>query len=165
MFKILISGCLIGQKVRFDGNHKLQDHAILQTWHQQGRFVPVCPELLGGLGVPRPAAEIQQAHGAAVLAGEARVASKPGDDITEAFIQGARATLAQAQQAGVRMAIMKENSPSCGVRNVYDGTFAGVKLEGQGVAAALLQQAGIEVFSEHEIDKAHAWLTEMEAAG
>jgi uncharacterized protein YbbK (DUF523 family) len=164
MHKILISGCLIGQLVRFDGNHKLQDSAILKRWQDEGRLVPVCPEVLGGLGVPRPAAEIQNSDGKAVLQGQGRVQSKTGEDITAAFQTGAKAALEKAVEAGARLAILKENSPSCGVRNVYDGTFSGVKLPGQGVTSALLSEAGLAVFSEHEVEQAHDWLTQLEAA-
>lgn len=161
MHKVLISACLLGQKVRFDGNHKLQDHQVLQQWHEEGRLVPVCPEVLGGLGIPRPAAEIDHATGTAVLQGRAKVHSKDGQDMTAHFEQGAKTSLEKAVEAGVRIAILKENSPSCGVRNVYDGTFSGVKLPGQGVATALLVQAGIQVFSEHELDQAAEWLAKL----
>ena len=155
MSKILISACLLGQKVRYDGGDCLQNHARLQTWIKAGNTVTICPEMVGGLPAPRPPAEIQGGKtGVAVLQGDAKIMSNTGHDVTEAFIAGARKTLALAQKHHVRVAILKAKSPSCGSNTVYDGTFSRVLIPGMGVTATLLNQHDILVFDEDHIDEA-----------
>jgi uncharacterized protein YbbK (DUF523 family) len=164
--KILVSACLLGERVRHDAGHKASEHAALQRWAAEGRLVPVCPEVAGGLPVPRPPAEIQgPGGGPAVLAGMAPIHTKHGQDVTAAFLAGARVALATAERHGIRIAILKENSPSCGSRRIHDGSFSGTRIPGMGVTAAMLRAAGIEVFPETEIDAAAARLAELEAAG
>lgn len=163
--KILISACLLGERVRHDGGDKLSSHAALQRWAAEGRLVPVCPEVAGGLPVPRPPAEIQgPGGGAAVLARKVPVHARTGKDVTDEFLAGARSALAAAERHGVRIAILKEGSPSCGSTLIHDGTFAGVRIPGMGVTATVLREAGIEVFPETAIDVAAARLAELEAA-
>ncbi|WP_406313032.1 DUF523 domain-containing protein [Streptosporangium sp. NBC_01639] len=163
MEKIMVSACLMGRKVRYDGAAKTSGDALLATWRQEGRLVPFCPEVEGGLPVPRPAAEIEGgAGGAAVLAGTARVLAADGTDVTRAFLSGAWAALATAQSLGIRVAILKEGSPSCGSLTVYDGTFAGLRLPGSGVTTALLERHGISVFGEDRISAAGVRLRELE---
>lgn len=89
-----------------------------------------------------------------MLAGKAAVITTEGEDVTEAFVSGARQALALVERHGIRLAILKANSPSCGNRLTYDGSFSGVKVEGQGVTAALLTRAGVQVFSELELEEA-----------
>jgi len=162
--KVLVSACLLGERVRYNGDHKRCDDDALWRWVDEGRVVPVCPELAGGLGVPRPASEIiGAAGGAKVLDGEARVVSSEADDVTAAFLRGAEIALALAQAHGVRVAVLKEGSPSCGVRLTADGTFSGVKVDDSGVTTALLRRHGIVVFSEHEIALADAALAGLSA--
>lgn len=164
--KILISACLLGERVRHDGGDKASAHPALARWAAQGRLVPLCPEVAGGLGIPRPPAEIQgPGGGAAVLAGSAQVRTVHGHDVTAAFLAGARAALAAAERHRIRVAILKENSPSCGSGQVHDGRFAGARVPGMGVTAALLRAAGVEVFSEAEIDAAAARVDALAAAG
>jgi uncharacterized protein YbbK (DUF523 family) len=161
--KILVSACLLGERVRHDAGHKASEHSALQRWAEEGRLVPVCPEVAGGLGVPRPPAEIQgPGGGPAVLAGTAPIHTRHGQDVTGAFLAGARAALAAAERHGIRIAILKEGSPSCGSSLIHDGTFAGVRIPGMGATTAMLRAAGIEVFSETEIDAAAARLAELE---
>ena len=164
--KILISACLLGERVRYDGGDKASPHPALERWAVEGRLVSVCPEVAGGLSIPRPPAEIQgPGGGVAVLTGTVPVRTVHGQDVTAAFVAGARAALAAAERHGIRMAILKENSPSCGSSSIHDGSFAGVRIAGMGATTALLRAAGIEVFSETEIDAAVARLAELEAAG
>jgi uncharacterized protein YbbK (DUF523 family) len=138
--------------VRYDGGAKTVHDELLVRWRAEGRLVPICPEVAGGLPVPRPPAEIEGgAGGAAVLAGEARVVTADGTDVTRAFLDGARAALDAARQAGARLAILKEGSPSCGGLRVYDGTFSGVSVPGRGVTAALLSAHGISVYGEDRL--------------
>jgi uncharacterized protein YbbK (DUF523 family) len=140
--KILISACLLGAPVRFDGGHKRIESDLLDRWRAEGRLVPICPEEAGGLGTPRPAAERN---------GD-RVVTRDGADVTDAFMIGAEAALALANRHGCRFALLKENSPSCGSSLVHDGTFSARKIAGQGVTAALLRRNDIAVFSEHDIE-------------
>ncbi len=162
MEAILVSSCLLGNPVRYDGAGKRCDHAILQGWIAQGRVVPFCPEVAGGLPTPRPPAEIRHgAGGAPVLAGQSTVLEAGGADVSAAFIDGARQALALAQRRHVRIAILKEGSPSCGSTVIYDGSFSGQTIRGDGVTAALLRQHGIAVFSETQLPQAAAYLAQL----
>ncbi|MFI6455076.1 DUF523 domain-containing protein [Streptosporangium amethystogenes] len=163
MERILVSACLMGRKVRYDGSAKTSGDALLAAWRRQGRLVPFCPEVEGGLPVPRPAAEIEGgAGGAAVLSGAARVLTAGGTDVTAAFLTGAQAALAVARSFDVKVAILKEGSPSCGSLTVYDGTFTGRRVPGHGVTSALLELHGITVFGEDRIAEAAARLREID---
>lgn len=155
MPKVLVSACLVGERVRHDGKDKLQAHVRLREWVDRGEVVSICPEVAGGLPTPRPPAEIQPRKTALeVLNGRARIETIHGGDVTTEFVAGARATLALAQEHDVRVAILKAKSPSCGSRQVYDGTHSGALVDGMGVTAALLIEHGIRVFDESEIDAA-----------
>lgn len=111
----------------------------------------VCPEVDGGLGTPRPPAEIVGGDGADVLAGRAQVMTVDGADVTEAYIAGADRALVAAQRSGARAAILKARSPSCGCGAIYDGTFSRTLTPGDGVTAALLQAHGIEVVTDDDL--------------
>lgn len=155
MPKILISACLIGQKVRYDGSDKLQTHSRLHSWIAAGNVITICPEMAGGLSTPRFPAEIQcEKTGAEVLSGEARIVTNQGADVTLAFIEGARKALVLAQTHGIKVALLKARSPSCGSQTIYDGSFSHRLIHGMGVTAALLNQEGIQVFDEDHIDEA-----------
>lgn len=160
MEKILVSACLLGHKVRYDGRAIDAQHAQLEEWQREGRLVPFCPEVAGGLAVPRPAAEILSGNGADVMAGTATVATREGVDVSAAFLAGAGQALASCHRESIRLAILKENSPSCGVHAIHDGSFSGQLRDGTGVTAALLKRAGVRVFSEHEIRQVAEWLGE-----
>jgi uncharacterized protein YbbK (DUF523 family) len=110
----------------------------------------VCPEVLGGLTTPRPAAEISGGGGADVLVGQARVVNVEGGDVTAAYRRGAEAAVQVARAAGASRAVLKARSPSCGSSRIYDGTFSRRLVEGQGVTAAALRAAGVEVCSDEE---------------
>jgi uncharacterized protein YbbK (DUF523 family) len=155
MIKIVVSACLLGSPVRYNGADKRSDHPVLRRWIEEGRVVSACPEMLGGLGTPRPPAEIL---------GD-RVVARDGRDVTAAFELGARETASIANAHEVRVAILKEGSPSCGSTFVYDGTFTGVRLPGAGVTAALLRSRGIAVFSEEQLDEADAYVRALETEG
>ena len=151
--KVLVSRCLLGHRVRYDGGAS-GPYAQLAQWQAEGRVIALCPEVAGGLPTPRAAAEIPGGQGVEVLAGKAAVITTEGEDVTEAFVSGAHQALALVERHGIRLAILKANSPSCGNRLTYDGSFRGVKVEGQGVTAALLTRAGVQVFSELELEEA-----------
>jgi uncharacterized protein YbbK (DUF523 family) len=151
--RVLVSACLLGQAVRHDGRDKRSHHPVLQRWLAEGRVLALCPELAGGLPVPRPPAEIAGgAGGVAVLHGVARVHTVHGADVTAAFLRGAAAAVqavqAQTGQPAVRVAVLKAGSPSCGSAWSYDGRFAGARVPLPGVTTAALQAAGVQVFSE-----------------
>lgn len=110
----------------------------------------VCPEEDGGLGTPRPPAEIVGGDGHDVLDGNATVVTKAGRDVTSEYVQGAATALSAARRAGATTAILKSRSPSCGRGCIYDGSFTRTPLAGDGVTAALLQRAGIEVLTDEE---------------
>lgn len=150
--KILISACLLGQPVRYDGKGKPLVHPLIDEWKGEGRLVSFCPELAGGMSVPRPPAEIEMGMtGEDVLAGHARVLEVTGGDVTEAFVDGARKALAVARSNGCTVALLIDGSPSCGSLAIYDGRFGGVKHAGHGVTAALLKRHGIAVYAPSEI--------------
>jgi uncharacterized protein YbbK (DUF523 family) len=164
VIRILVSACLLGEKVRYNGGDATSSSAVLTRWLAEGRVVPFCPELAGGLGVPRPAAEIQGLSGEAVLDGHARVSTRAGVDVTDGFLQGAYLALATAQAQRVRVAVLKDGSPSCGSGSIYDGTFSGRHTSRHGVTTALLERNGIRVFSEQCFEEAaeHVRLLEQD---
>lgn len=146
---VLVSACLAGRACRFDGSANPDDEVARLV--SEGRAVLVCPEEDGGLGTPRPPAEIVGGDGADVLAGRARVVTKGGRDVTEEYVAGARIALQAARDAGAERAILKARSPSCGTGCVYDGTFTRTPRDGDGVTAALLIAEGIRVISEEDL--------------
>jgi uncharacterized protein YbbK (DUF523 family) len=161
VIRILISACLLGEQVRYDGGHKKQADPRLERWSIEGRLLALCPEMLGGLPVPRPAAEILGGDGRRIWSASAVVRTRDGHDVSEPFRRGARQALAVAREQNVGLAILKQDSPSCGSRHTYDGSFRGLKIAGQGVTAALLTDAGIPVFDETQLDEAEACLNRL----
>ncbi|MDH2429044.1 DUF523 domain-containing protein [Sphaerisporangium sp. TRM90804] len=165
MERILVSACLMGRRVRFDGRAKAVADEVFAAWRAEGRLVPFCPEVEGGLPVPRPPAEIESGvGGAAVLSGSARILTPAGEDVTRHFLAGAYSALAVAQTMGLRTAILKDGSPSCGSLRIHDGTFRGRVTPGTGVTAALLELHGIRVFGEDRIAEAAEHLDTLERA-
>ena len=144
MRKILVSACLCGDPCRYDGKAVPCDDPTFIRWMEEGRFVQVCPEVLAGLGVPR---------GESQRKGD-RVVTIDGRDVTDAFYQGARKTLAIARQEEVAFCILKQRSPSCGSTLIHDGTFTGIKIPGQGVATEVLRAAGFSVLGEDQMEEA-----------
>ena len=162
MQKVLVSRCLLGQRVRYDGGAH-GPFTALERWQKEGRVVALCPEVAGGLPTPRAPAEIAGGQGAQVLDGRLPVLTVDGEDVTAAFVEGAEQALALVAQHGIRLALLKARSPSCGNRENYDGSFSGTKVAGEGVTAAALRRAGVQVFSEEELAAAEAALRELEA--
>jgi uncharacterized protein YbbK (DUF523 family) len=144
MEKVLVSACLLGAPVRYDG--KSCPHQAVRALAEHFELVPVCPECLGGLPVPRTPSEMDS--GSSTV----RVVSVDGEDRTEAFAEGARACLEIARENGCTLAVMKAKSPSCGVHSVYDGSFSGTLVAGSGKTAQALAQAGIELRSEIDLE-------------
>lgn len=146
---IVVSACLAGLKVRYNGKDCL-DKNIEQLVKAQ-KAVTVCPELLGGFSIPREPAEIVGGTGDDVLSGHARVVELSGRDVTERYIEGAQQALRTARDLGALLIVLKEDSPSCGSSNIYSGDFNNKKIAGSGVTTALLRREGYTVISEHEL--------------
>ncbi|MGH6809251.1 MAG: DUF523 domain-containing protein [Ensifer adhaerens] len=151
--KILVSACLMGHSVRYDGASKPLVHPAIDRWREEGRLVTICPEMSAGMPVPRPPAEIASGmSGVDVLNGEAIVVENTGRDVTGEFLDAAENALALARETDCRFALLIDGSPSCGSAFVYDGSFSGARHAGQGVTAALLISNGIEVYSDRDIE-------------
>lgn len=161
MSNILVSACLLGRPVRYDGKGKPLAHPAIDRWRAEGRLVAFCPEQAGGLPTPRPPAEIEGgASGEDVIEGRARVIEKTGRDVSNAFVEGGRKAVEFARANGCAYALLIDGSPSCGSGFIYDGSFSGVRHPGLGVTAALLRRAGIAVFSDREIEALVARIAE-----
>ena len=144
---ILVSACLAGLKVRYNGTDCLDER--IRRLIAEKKAMTICPEVMGGLSTPRDPAEIIGGNGYDVLERKAKVISISGEDVTEAFVKGAYSALKKAQEVGATTVVLKENSPSCGSSMIYNGTFSGQKMDGVGVTAALLRRNGIVVISEN----------------
>lgn len=153
---LLVSQCLLGENVRYNGIIT-PIHPALEKLQQQNDILPFCPEVEGGLSVPRDPCEIEGHNGGkGVLTGEAIVITNHRKDVTEAFISGSKKGISLLNQYHIKYAILKENSPSCGSHFIYDGTFSGQKNREKGIFAELLSQNGITLFNEFQIEDAVA---------
>ncbi len=137
---LIVSACLLGVTCNHVGRASTSE--VVVALGRSRRLVPVCPETIGGLPTPRPAAEIQPSG---------QVVTAAGDDVTAAYRRGAAATVRLAATVGAEGAILKARSPSCGCHEVYDGSFAHRRVPGLGVAAAALVDAGVPVWSEEDV--------------
>lgn len=135
----LCSACLLGIKCRYDGKSKRNRKAIELT--KKEILIPVCPEQLGGLVTPREPAEQR----------EKKVFTKSGKDVTQNFKKGAKEALKIAKLFGIKEAILKQKSPSCGCGKIYDGTFTGKLIKSDGVTTSLLKKNKIKVISEEDL--------------
>lgn len=152
---ILVSACLAGEPVRYDGRDA--EHRLIQHLVATKQAMMVCPELLAGFLIPRPPAEIVGGDGVDVLNGTAQVLENSGKEVTQQYIDGAYRALKIAQNYHANIVILKQHSPSCGSQKIYTGKFDGSKKKGVGVTPALFQQHGITVLSE---DNFFEYLTE-----
>ena len=141
MEKILISACLVGENCKYNGGNNLnpQIDALLEKYN----LIPFCPEEEGGLPTPRNPSEVK---------GES-VFMDNGKDVTENFFKGAKKALMLCLFLKIKIAVLKERSPSCGTHQIHDGSFSGKLIDGMGVTAKMLKENGINVYSEDEIDK------------
>jgi uncharacterized protein YbbK (DUF523 family) len=152
MKKILVSSCLYGDLVRYDGClAPCLDERFLK-WKKEGRLIPVCPEVFGGLPTPRPPSQ---------RLGD-QVIDSNGSDVTKEFTLGALEALRLAEVNDVAFAIMKSKSPSCGSKMIYDGNFTGKLIEGEGLAVESLRKAGFTVLDENELDLAEKLIVAAE---
>lgn len=139
--KALISACLMGINCKYSGGNNLLPAEKLKKLMDEYELIPVCPECYGGLPAPRMPSE---------RVGD-RVISKDGKDVTAEYQKGAEAALLLAKTLGADTAFLKENSPSCGCGRIYDGTFSGTLIGGDGVTAEKLKQNGIVIYGESKI--------------
>ena len=141
MEKILISACLIGDNCKYDGGNNLNPKidALLDKYE----LIPFCPEVEGGLPIPRNPSEIK----------DDGVIMNNGKDVTRNFELGARKALMLCLYLKINIAVLKERSPSCGTHQIHDGSFSGKLIDGMGITAKLLKENGIKVYSEDEIDQ------------
>jgi uncharacterized protein YbbK (DUF523 family) len=135
----IVSACLAGVNCKYDG--KSRAHKEIMRLVERGKAIPVCPEQLGGLPTPRPQTEQK----------DGRILTKTGEDMTVQFERGAREALKIAKLANCDEAVLKSHSPTCGAGKVYDGTFTGNLIEGDGVFAKLLKENGIRVRTEEDL--------------
>lgn len=156
--KILLSSCFLGNKVRYDGKDNLLTESVIQRWQRQQRLVVICPELAGGLATPRAPAEIQHKKDMGI-----QVITDTGEDVTTAFERGANEALRLCQLHGVRYALLKESSPSCGSTMIYDGSFSNKKIPGQGLTTQLLKAHDIKVYSETNMQELFADMAVIDA--
>ena len=141
--RVLVSACLLGTNCRYNGIPK-EDAAVKDFLSKEDiTLIPVCPEQLGGLPTPRTPSERK---GMTVVSSE-------GENRTDAFNRGAEETLRIAKLYGCEAAILKERSPSCGNKEIYDGSFTGTVIPGEGVTAELLRKNGVRVFGENELSE------------
>lgn len=141
MLKYMISACLAGINCKYDGGNNLKENILNLV--KKGEAILICPEQMGGLPTPRPPAEI---------IGN-KVININNEDVTEYFLKGADEALKIAKIYGIKTAILKERSPSCGVHQIYDGTHAGKTTTGSGITARLFKENGIKIISEEENQK------------
>ena len=142
---ILVSACLLGINCKYNGENNKNENVI--NYLKDKQYIIACPEQLGGLSTPRNPSEIIN------LDKDKLVKSNKGLDVTDNFIKGANECLAIAKMYGCKEAILKEGSPSCGSNYIYDGTFSGKKILGQGITTSLLRKHGITVISENDVNK------------
>ncbi len=139
--KILVSACLLGENCKYNAGNN-ENKKILEL-AKEHTLIPICPECFAGLPIPRAPSEIKNG----------KVYSKDGIDLTEAFCDGAEKALYIAEESGCQLAILKERSPSCGFGEIYDGSFTGKTVKGNGIAAQLLYEHGITILGESSVDK------------
>ena len=138
---ILVSACLLGVHCRYDGNGVLQEE--LKTLSKEHNLIPVCPEIYGGLATPRDPAERIGS----------RIVTKTGQDVTAQYTKGAQEILQLCKFYDCQYAILKERSPSCGYGRIYDGTFGGKLVDGNGITAQLLSEHGVAIYGESRIEE------------
>ncbi|MCG2712846.1 MAG: DUF523 domain-containing protein [Candidatus Omnitrophica bacterium] len=146
---ILASACLAGEKCRYNGEHRM--HPVIAELGKRGKIAAVCPEVMGGLSIPRLACEIEGADAQSVLDSKARVLNMAGGDITEAVLRGCYKALDAAKKNNIKLAVLKDKSVCCAVDTLYDGSFQSRLVKGKGILALLLEHNGIRVVNSEEL--------------
>jgi uncharacterized protein YbbK (DUF523 family) len=142
--RYLVSACLAGECCRYDGSSCSSRRIMGMV--RRGEAIAICPEVAGGLPVPRERCEI-----VSTADGPKRVLTESGVDVTVQFSEGAAKTLDLALRSGIKSAILKSQSPSCGFGKIYDGSFSGSLVEGRGITAELLSEHGMRIYTEEAV--------------
>ena len=150
--KVLISACLLGKNCRFNGGHS----QLIELDEMDVEWISVCPEESGGWGTPRPSAEAED-----ILKGKGKVLTNKGKNVTSEFIRGADKSLQLGVEVGVKTAILKSNSPSCGIGKIYDGSFTKTLKTGDGIFAHLCHENDIECISSDNINQIKKTLAKL----
>lgn len=143
MDRLLVSACLLGFDCKYSGGNNALGEETLRALKEKWALVPVCPEVSGGLGVPRVPSERR----------DGGVFARTGKDVTAAFARGADTACRLCERFGCRTALLKKNSPSCGSGQIYDGSFSGTLIAGDGLTSEKLRERGVSIFGESETDK------------
>ena len=138
---ILVSACLLGENCKYNGGNNYQEK--IELLKKKYDIIPICPEVLGGLSTPRSPSEIKNY----------RVINKDGLDVTKNFMLGRDKVINIVKYAKVKKALLKENSPSCGVNHIYDGKFSHTLINGEGITTNALRKLGVEIYSENDIEE------------
>ena len=146
MYEYLVSACLAGVNCRYDGSNNI--NSKVKKLVNEGKALPICPEVMAGLGIPRPMCEIKIYKN-----DEKSVINENGLELTSNFKEVAKKCLKLAEIMDIKKAILKSKSPSCGSKYIYDGTFSGNLIKGKGITAEYLSEKGIDIFTEKEIEK------------
>ena len=154
--KILISACLLGKNCRYNGGHS----QLTELEEIDVEWIPVCPEELGGLGTPRPSAEMQE-NAETILNGKGKIITNKGKNVTSEFIQGAEKSLQLGLGAEVKIAVLKSKSPSCGIGKIYDGSFTKSLKIGNGIFAHLCHENDIACISSDNINRIKKTLAKL----
>ena len=154
--KILISACLLGKNCRYNGGHS----QLTELEEIDVEWISVCPEESGGFGTPRPSAEMQE-NAETILNGKGKIITNKGKNVTSEFIQGAEQSLQLGLGAGVKIAVLKSKSPSCGIGKIYDGSFTKTLKTGDGIFAHLCHENDIECISSDNINQIKKTLAKL----
>ena len=142
--KLLVSSCLLGKKVKYNGKDNKLFSDLLNQLSLKYNIVSFCPEVEGGLPIPRVPCEV-------ITFNPLKVINKDGDDKTKEFLLGANKTLELCKKENITIALLKANSPSCSSEYIYDGTFTSSKIKEDGVTVSLLRQHNIKIYDEIQI--------------
>ncbi|MBS7576321.1 MULTISPECIES: DUF523 domain-containing protein [unclassified Enterococcus] len=139
--KVIVSSCILGKYCRYNGSNAINPSVI--EWLKDHEAVSLCPEVLAGLGTPRPSAELNNG----------RVKEVTGDDVTELYQKGVQLAMSDINESEIDLAILQSRSPTCGVNQIYNGNFDGQLIEGQGIFAQYLISKGIRVIDVADFDR------------
>ncbi len=151
--RIFVSACLAGESVRYDGKSKKVENRILKKWIKEKIAIPFCPEVAGGLGIPRNRAEIVKITSAGNINDKFLIKDVENNNVTDIFVRGAELSVKFAKDRNIKLALLKDGSPSCGSTYIYDGSFRGVKVKGSGILSYFFDENDILCFNENQIQQ------------
>jgi len=157
--KLFVSACLTGKAVQYDGKLRKIENPILQKWIKEKKVFPFCPEIAGGLDTPRNRAEIVKIKAAKNIEDRFLIKDIEHNDLTDHFIAGAQLSLKFAKEKNIKLALLKDGSPSCGTTYIHDGSFTNVRIKGKGILAYFFDENNILCFNENQIHKLNKLLS------